>query len=158
MATPLKLLKGEREWLAGFLRETTGLSKPHERLKQAVLQKMEVSELNLRKPKRARDPRGVPLELAMGVFNQVLGSRLIPPLPTAFGIRGAMQSRLNATGLSLPDCRRIAEAAGARWRGGIKAESLIRQAEALLTPLPEDNGAPTASTQVTGGPLEMEDT
>jgi hypothetical protein len=71
---------------------------------------------------------------AIDIFRGVLGRRLIVPAgspPPSWYI--TLQNRINASGLTPALAKAAAEMAGASWKGAIKAESIIRQADALLS-------------------------
>jgi hypothetical protein len=129
MAGGIRLTKGEREYLrqaVEFSREMNLQAGDRRGMKSAdaIIAKLEAAE----KPKGA----GVGAAVAVEAFREVLGARLIAPLPSARGVWAQIQNRLNALGLSRMDCVSAAKVAGSEWRGSIKAESIVRQADRLL--------------------------
>jgi hypothetical protein len=85
------------------------------------------------KPKRTPG-EGISVARAIEVFRGALGRRLVVPA----GQPGRewyiqLQRRISASGLTEALAKRAAEIAGAQWRGSIKAESIIRQADTLLS-------------------------
>ena len=109
------------------------------KLADSVLDKLAKSELG--PVKRA----GISVAAALEAFRQAEGSRIVVPPTPGPGWYAQLQKRLTDTGITAADCATIAKVAAAKWHGYIKAESLIRQAEALLQeaqlPLPQ-MGAP----------------
>lgn len=75
--------------------------------------------------------RGLSPQDAVEAFKEVLGTRLVAPLGSVWGEIGG---RIRRLGLSRMQCVTIAKVAKDQWRPGpIKAESLVRQAEVLLS-------------------------
>ncbi len=74
------------------------------------------------------------VKAAIESFRGVLGGRLVLPAgnPGA-GWFSQMQKRINSSGLTVPLCLEAARLAGLEWKGPIKAESIIRQADVLLS-------------------------
>lgn len=151
MAGAIRLTKAEREFLLNevpFVRECA--------LQSGNKRAMKVADAIIAKLEAAEKPRGsgVPAAQAVEAFREVLGNRLIAPLSGARGVWAQIQNRLNALGLSRMDCVSAAKAAAAEWRGPIKAESIVRQADRLLQAaqleIPGARGASTA-------PVEMDD-
>lgn len=127
----MRLTKAERELLDALLdldvRDLTDDVRERARFDKARLSlvaKLEAAE----KPRGT----GVAVAAAVEAFREVLGNRLIAPLSSARGVWAQMQNRLNALGLSRMDCISAAKVAGVEWRGAIKAESIVRQADRLL--------------------------
>lgn len=84
---------------------------------------------------------GISAKDAIAAWRSVLGSRLIEPPSGASGVFAQIHRRLAALGLTEDQCRRAAVAAGVRWKGSIKAESIARQADVLLSDeAPDDVG------------------
>lgn len=77
---------------------------------------------------------GISVKEAIKVFQGVLGKRLVLPAgnPSAAWFI-ALQNRLNQSGVTAALAAEAAKAAGAEWRGPIKAESIIRQCDTLLS-------------------------
>jgi hypothetical protein len=107
----------------------------------SVRTKLEASELPVR--------RGLPVARAIEAFRGVLGGRLIEPPSSASGVFAAMQKRLTALGLTIDNCAEVARAAGGAWTGAIKAESIIRQADRLLSGNP--------GTELRAAPIRLDD-
>ncbi len=145
MAAGIRLTAPERAYLRAKLEpETTKLA-------EGILDKLDKSEL-VRARKKQRG--GLSIDAALAAFAVALGGRLIRPPPRAFTVFGQMARRIADLGLTKEDCTRIAIEAGRRWpRGGIKAESIVRQADALMTR--EINVDPEA--RAPDGPVKMED-
>ncbi len=96
-----------------------------------LIDKIDGAELLAATKKNA--PRGLPPQVAVEAFKEVLGDRLVLPPGGANGVWGALGARLRALGLTRDDCVLAARAAAAEWRPGpIRAESLVRQADVLL--------------------------
>lgn len=94
---------------------------------------------------------GLDVKAAVEAFRGVLGSRLILPMGAVWGM---MQNRIRALGLTEADCTAIAKVAAADWAGRIKAESLVRQAEKLLS---EGQTPGTSTPRGKRGALDMDD-
>lgn len=111
----------------------------------SALAKIEASE----RPKETRGA-GLAVTDALDAFKSALGDRLVVPPTPGKPWWAMMGNGLKKYGLSRQQCATVAKVAGAKWRGFIKAESLVRQASVLLAEsqleLPE-----------TGGPTEMDD-
>lgn len=143
MAGAIRLTKAEREYLRTWLTATgvMDFGKAGAKVKVSLLAKLDKSE----KPKT----EGLGVKEAVGAFQGVLGDRLILPMGAVWGM---MQNRIKALGLTVEQCSAIASAAGTQWSGRIKAESLVRQAEKLLT----DEGNPS-TPRGRRGALDMDD-
>lgn len=146
MAGAIRLTKAERDFIREAIATHTspwGTAAPKvQKLATSVNAKLDKAE--------APKDTGVDVKVAVAAFEGVLGSRLTKPMGAVWGI---MQNRIRALGLTEEDCTKIAKAAAAEWRGPVKAESLVRQAETLL------QGTGTSSTPKKGkrGALEMGD-
>ena len=140
----MRFTKAERAWLFSLANEAVKADPGQTKMAMNVFEKL----------KNAEKPRGsgVPAAQAVEAFREVLGNRLIAPLSGARGVWAAMQNRLNALGLSRMDCVSAAKAASVEWRGPIKAESIVRQADRLLQAAQLE--IPGAGSQ---RPVEMED-
>lgn len=125
MAGAIRLTKAEREFIREAIATHTspwGTASPKaQKLAGSINAKLDKSE--------APKGTGVDVKVAVAAFQGVLGTRLIMPMGSVWGI---MQNRIRALGLTTADCTKIAEAAKGEWRGPVKAESLVRQAEKLL--------------------------
>jgi hypothetical protein len=147
----LRLTKAEHDYLTWLLEDGAGRATlrgtPDKRALESVRTKLEVSALVKGK---GRAP-GISVRAATDAFRRVLGDRLVLPPSGAAGVFAAMGKRLALLNLTEDDCEHVARAAAARWRGPVKAESLIRQAETLLSDAPQGT-APQGTP-----PLEMED-
>lgn len=140
----LRLTKAEREWirLALFAYAPEDVpEKQYVKITESIREKLRKSE--------APKSTGIDVKAAVQAFEGVLGTRLVMPMGSVWGI---MQNRIRALGLTVEDCTKIATVAAGEWAGRVKAESLVRQAEKLL------QGDKT-STPVRGkrGALDMED-
>lgn len=123
----LRLGKAETEWL----REVTDAAAHRDKKAAAILVKLDRAEL------LAGRKRGISVAAAVEVIKLALGPRtVLPPNPTAAWF-APLSHRLAALGVTVDDVRRAAEAAGRRWNGLIKAESVIRQCDVLLSDAPE---------------------
>jgi hypothetical protein len=154
VASGVRFTKPEREWLRVWLKEyEDGPTPTVGRLKlcESIVDKLDKSEL-VRARKKQRG--GLSIDAALAAFAVALGGRLIRPPPRAFTVFGQMARRIADLGLTKEDCTRIAIEAGRRWpRGGIKAESIVRQADRLMTR--EVTVDPEA--RAPDGPMGMED-
>lgn len=151
MARGIRFTKAERAVVKALLEKyiaETGV--PRQRNADSALAKLEESELPVKKSTCLTVPD------AIAAFRWVLGPRLIAPPFSAAGVLGQMKNRIQALGLTKTDCEAIAKVAGVEWEGQIRAESLVRQADKLLTesqlPLPT---APRAAPA--GGAVELDD-
>lgn len=86
-------------------------------------------------PKK-RKGEGITVTRAVDVLKGVLGKRLV--LPASWPNPGKMwfiplQNRLNSSGLQKEHIEAAAKVAAAQWKGPIKAESVIRQTDTLLS-------------------------
>ncbi len=85
------------------------------------------------KPRRSK-PAGISVMEAIETFRGVLGKRLVVPAGQATAMWWApLQKRISASGLTRAHCEEAARVAAATWKGPIKAESIIRQADTLLS-------------------------
>lgn len=85
------------------------------------------------KPKKEKG-EGISVRKAIEVFRGVLGRRLVIPAGSPSpGWWAQLQKRLNDSGITEELAKRGAEVAGAQWKGLIKAESIIRQIDGLLS-------------------------
>ena len=115
---------------------------------ESLLLKLEKAEMLAGAPR----VRGLSPQVAAEAFKEVLGNRLVLPPSGAGGAWGAMGARIKALGLSRGDCVNIAKAAAADWRPGpIRAESLVRQADVLLTSLQKGLPFQWGSSEPIGG-------
>ena len=144
MASAIRLTGAEREFLARKIDEAGCTNDKEERLRASVLAKLEASEMPVRKT-------GLSAQVAVEAFAGVLGNRLVQPPRAALGVWGAMGNRLRMLGLTRGDCVTIAKVAAAAWRGPIKAESLVRQADTLLS------GAQMEVPGTSAGPVALEE-
>lgn len=88
---------------------------------------------------------GTSIREAIDAFRRALRDRLIVPPSSAGALYARMQQRLSELGISAADCYEVARLAAEVWAGPIRAESLVRQADKLLsgTPAPaQQNNAP----------------
>ncbi len=79
---------------------------------------------------------GISVAKAVEVLRGVLGKRLV--LPASWPNAGPLwfiplQNRINASGLTAAHIEAAGKVAAAQWRGGVKAESIIRQTDMLLS-------------------------
>jgi hypothetical protein len=68
----------------------------------------------------------------------VLGNRAVAPPSGAWVIISQIVKRVELLGLSLDDWRSVCKAAGMRWKGVIRIESVARQADKLLSGAEDD--------------------
>lgn len=130
MAKGIRFTKPERD----FIRRAVGLlcspwgeqTKLTQKLADSVNEKLELSEMPVKKGTYLTVPD------AISAFRSVLGQRLVAPGFQAVGVLSQMKQRIQALGLTKSDCVQIAKVAGAEWRGPIRAESLVRQADVLM--------------------------
>jgi hypothetical protein len=125
----------ERQVTVDALRGTVEFGKgPRLRAAQSVIDKLEKST----KPKPAK-ATGLSATVAVEAFKDVLGSRLLAPLPNAQGVWMGIGRRLAALGVSRMDCVAMAKSAAVLWpKGRIKAESIVRNAELLLSDVQQE--------------------
>lgn len=121
----VRFTKAEREFLVLAI-ETHDCTPKQENLRDAIKAKLELAEMPVNKP------AGLKVADAISAFRGVLGRRLVEPPSAAYGVMGYMKQRIAALGLTVRDCETIAKVAAAEWRGAVKAESLVRQADRLL--------------------------
>ena len=85
------------------------------------------------KPKKNKG-EGISVRKAIEVFRGVLGRRLVVPAGSPSpGWWAQLQKRLNDSGITEEHAQKAAEIAGANWKGLIKAESIVRQIDTLLS-------------------------
>lgn len=138
MAAGVRLTAAEREFLERKL--AVQFDPKEKRLAESILDKLEKATMVKRK-----GPPGIEYGVLMGAFQEGLGSRLVAPMG---GVVGMMLSRARTLGLTRSDCVTIARAAGAKWQGRIKAESLVRQAEVLLAEASDPHPSPREAAVV----------
>jgi hypothetical protein len=126
MAKGVRFAKAEREWLKGWLEPLTRVDGKSAKLAQSVLDKLELAEMPVAKGTYLTVPD------AISAFRGVLGTRLVAPGFQARGVLAQMKQRIQALGLTRADCVSIAKVAAAEWRGPVRAESLVRQADVLM--------------------------
>jgi hypothetical protein len=115
------------------------------KLYESILTKLESAALSVKSV-------GLPVGQAIAAFAEALGSRLIAPPSGAGIIYAQMSRRIAALGLTRGQCLEIAKEAGHRWVGAIKAESIVRQAEVLMSAEVQSPGRSTPKQ-----PVEMDD-
>ncbi len=104
------------------------------------------AELKPRKSKTAT----ISVSDALNCFRGVLGKRLVVPAGNAGPAWWSqLQNRINASGLTAPLCTEAARIAGDQWKGPIKGESIIRQADALLSDYQHEFDLPEAAEDMT---------
>lgn len=140
MASAIRLTKAERDLIRRRLVVET---EKEAATRETILEKLTRSELPPVKK------RGISLTDAIAAVRGVLGSRLVLPPTITAGWAAAQTNRLNQLGMTLDLCRLVAEEAGRQWRGPIKMESVVRQADRLLhdigqTVTPSPSSAPRA--------------
>jgi hypothetical protein len=156
MAGAIRFTKAEREWMRGWLENAVkadaevGDTKAV-RAGESVLKKLELAEL----PVKQRSYLTVPD--AIKAFREVLGPRLLAPRYEARGVLGQMKNRIQALGLTRSDCTTIAKVAGAEWKGVIRAESLVRQADKLLAGAQMELPATSTPHLRDSSPVELSD-
>lgn len=145
----IRFTKAERKWLVETLEQcrTTALTAM---VRDTILAKLELAEMPV-----ANKQYGVTVTDAITAFRETLGRRLIAPPFAAVGVLSQMKNRLAALGLTRGDCTTIAKVAAATWRGPVRAESLVRQADKLLAQSQQEidwtDGAPAVT------PVELSD-
>lgn len=130
----IRLSAAEHSLLREVLLPCTGpgLSAKTSKTAQSILDKLQAA---------TKVSLGISAKDAIAAWRSVLGSRLIEPPQGAAGVFAQIHRRLAALGLTEDQCRRAAVAAGVRWKGPIRAESIARQADALLSDeAPDDVG------------------
>ena len=149
-ARAVTFTKLEREALKWAGEVLPGLCEDSKQLRglQSAVEKVEASEFPSKKP-----PTEFSVTAAINAFRGVLRDRLIVPPYSAVGVLAAMKRRIVALGLTEESCTQVARAAAEQWRGPIRAESLVRQADALLAGV-EYEGKRTP-TPLSSGPLEL---
>ena len=133
MARGIRFLKAERKWMRAWLEP--GLKADADvgderavKLGESVLRKLDESEA----PQGEKVRNYLSVKEALTAFQSVLDRRLILPPNGAGAVFAMMQAKLKSLGLTTAQCDAIAEEAGMQWKGNIKAQSLLNQAEALL--------------------------
>lgn len=128
MASAVRFTKAEREFITQQVQ--TCRNAKEEKLRESILEKLEKSELVKGK---GRAP-GMSYGEITAAFREVLGDRLAPAMGEFVG---AVVQGVRRMGLSRSDLTTIAVVAGAQWKGRIKEQSLVNQAQVLLSaPLP----------------------
>mgnify|MGYP001577741393 CR=1 FL=1 len=133
MATTLRLRKADLELLAAVDTHVTcengeSISAKQVRAWSIFYERVLTAEM------RPRKTSVLSVTAAIEAFRGVLGKRLVVPAgnPGA-GWYAQLQNRINSSGLTPELCRTAAEMAAVMWKGPIKAESVIRQADVLLS-------------------------
>jgi hypothetical protein len=88
-----------------------------------------VSDAELRQKAKVSG-KGLAPQVAVEIFKGVLGKRLVPPLA---GEYGQLAGLLKSKGLNAEQCKAAAAAAGREWKGTVRALSIVRQADKLLS-------------------------
>lgn len=101
----------------------------------------------------AKRPKGLAVGAAIEAFRGVLGNRLVLPPNPGPSWYAPLARRLADMGVTADDCKKAAEVAEERWRGAIKAESIIRQCDTLLSAFDGDTGTIFSQAK----PAAMED-
>lgn len=85
------------------------------------------------KPKASKG-EGVSVRRAIDIFRGVLGRRLVEPAgnPAPFWFI-QLQNKLNASGITEELAKKAAEVASVEWKGSVKVQSIINQADLLLS-------------------------
>lgn len=83
--------------------------------------------------KRDKKAAGYPVRDAVKAIKGVLRGRCVVPISPGQQWFVALQNRINASGLTEELIVKAAHQAAKEWRGRIRAESVIRQADDLLT-------------------------
>jgi hypothetical protein len=146
----MRLRKADREILAvidSYVESDSGAMSPNQ-MKAWTSFYERVLRDELKGPKKRGG--GLTVADAVKVLQGVLGRRLV--LPAAFPRCGQswyvqLQNRINASGLTAAHLTAAANVAADQWRGPIKAESLIRQADVLLADAEEVEYAGEAAPQ-----------
>lgn len=92
-----------------------------------LVEKVETAEL---RQKAKVSGKGLAPQVAVEIFKGVLGKRLVPPLA---GEYGQLAGLLKSKGLNAEQCKAAAAAAGREWKGTVRALSIVRQADKLLS-------------------------
>lgn len=146
----IRLTAKEREFLTRKIDEAGCVDAKEEKLRAAVLSKLEASELKVKHT-------GLLIPEAIEAFKEVLGARLVIPPNGAAGVYMQIKRRIVALGLTRGDCTTVAKVAAVEWEGRIKVESLVRQADTLLAqaqfPLPGQGELPLRKK--IAAPVEM---
>lgn len=137
-----------RNPLVEWLREYTESVAHNDKKAAEILGLIERAELL----RGAKKPKGLAVGAAIEAFRGVLGDRLVLPPNPGPGWYAPLARRLSDMGVTTADCRRAASVAGERWRGYIKAESIIRQCDVLLSEVNHypaaGNNAPAAMEEI----------
>ena len=110
---------------------TGALSNKQEKLWSAFYERVLAAEM---KPKKKGG--GLTVSQAVETLQGVLPKRLV--LPASWPNPGGqwfaqLQNRINASGLTAAHIKAAGQVAAAQWKGPIKAESIIRQTDVLLS-------------------------
>lgn len=154
MASAIRLTKAERTVLREALEDWTSVvltevATKDKKIVEGILTKLDLSELGLKKKST-----GLAVPKAVEAFRGVLGARLIVPPTPGPSWWAQMSRKLADYGLTEGDCRTVAKVAAAQWQGPIRAESLIRQADRLLSMSQQE--LPIAAKHPKAG-IDMED-
>lgn len=132
MPVTLRLRKADLEVLAtvdSLLETADGLTGKQMKAWSSLYERVLTAEMRPRKSKPA-----LSVVAAIECFRGVLGKRLVVPAGNPGpSFWAPLQNRINASGLTPDHCTEAARAAGFAWKGPIKAESIIRQADVLLS-------------------------
>lgn len=135
MAVKLTLRKADLEVLAvvdDMLegQRHDGLTPAQWKAWSSFSQRVQAAEM---KPKTKRGA-GLKVADAVEIFRGVLGRRLVLPAGQPGPVWYIqLQNRINASGLTKEHLEAAAKVAAAQWRGPVKAESIIRQCDVLLS-------------------------
>ncbi len=132
MAVKLILRKADLEILAEAAQELDAVFRDKKLREQWASFYQRVELARLAPPKKPSV--SISVNGAIEIFRGVLGKRLVLPAgnPGA-GWFAPLQKRLNDSGLTKEHCEAAAKVAAVMWKGPIKAESIIRQCDVLLS-------------------------
>lgn len=134
----VRFIKKELERLETVLEQALDLEPDSTARKElsSIVAKLEAA-------KKPIDKASFTVPMAVRAIREVLGARIVlPPKYPSCGVEwfSPLALRIKQLGLNQDDITEATKAAAQRWKGPIRAESIIRQADKLLTgELPQDS-------------------
>lgn len=121
--------KAERALIRDYLATDTAGGPVRERVRKGLADKLDQLDNPVKRV-------GITAGQLLDEFRVILGARLVLPPSSAVGVYAQIARRAEQLGLSIAQWRAVAREAGARWRGPIRAESIVRQADVLMSDAP----------------------
>lgn len=130
MARGVRFTKPERElirgWAYDFIKGQP-LKESWRRTAESIGAKLDTAEAP-----QVPKAKGLPVRDAIDGFRDGLGNRLLALDSYSTGWYAKVSNRLSLLGLTKEDCTTIARNAGQEWKGRIKVDSLVNNAERFL--------------------------